>query len=565
MLDGVDLAVGVADRLAVIGDNGSGKSTLLHALAGAVSLTAGERVAHLPGGLAVAEQRPKFRPGATVAEALDDLLADIRRIEAEMQEAAEKLAGADGDEQARLLEELSAAMDRFEARDGYNLDQRVDSALDQLSLGGIDRERPVDSLSGGERARLALAAALSSEAELLLLDEPTNDLDDAGVAWMEERLARHQGALVIVTHDRALLERFATDIVCVEHGALRRYGDGYAGYLASRDAERRRLLNEHQAWRIDLARNEALVAANSFRLDGIPRKQTRAVFGHGAFRARNSDHGAAGRIKQAKERVARLRASPAPPPPSPLRFAPSFATTPLMEDDGIAREMQLVLTADSVSLGLDSRGPRLTLGSLEVREGDRWLVSGPNGAGKTTLLRVLAGEIVPERGAIRHRPALRVTWLRQDLTAGFEGTLLDAFADAISAYRDDAADSLLGLGLFPARDLELTFSQLSIGQRRRFELAVAVSIPSDILLLDEPTNHLAPELVEQLESALIDYPGAVITVTHDRRWRQHAAEANQTRRIEVQSGGLVSVVGRACPPAPAPGEPPLDEETEVAS
>ena len=128
--------------------------------------------------------------------------------------------------------------------------------------------------------------------------------------------------------------------------------------------------------------------------------------------------------------------------------------------------------------------------------------------------------------------------------AGFEGTLLDAFAAATGAYRDDAADSLLGLGLFAARDLGLILSQLSVGQRRRFEVAVAVSVPSDILLLDEPTNHLAPELVEQLEKALLDYPGAVLTVTHDRRWREHTARAGQTRRIEVSSGGRVSVLPR---------------------
>ncbi|WP_247688297.1 ABC-F family ATP-binding cassette domain-containing protein [Micromonospora sp. C32] len=541
VLSGVDLAVGATDRLAVIGDNGSGKSTLLHALAGSVSLSAGEREVQLPGGLALAEQRPEFPPASTITEALDDLLADVRRIEAGIQEAAEKLAGADGEAQSGLLDELSAVIDHFEARDGYHLDQRVDSALDQLSLGGLDRERPVHSLSGGERARLALAAALSSEAELLLLDEPTNDLDDAGIRWLEERLSRHQGALVIVTHDRVLLERFATDIVLVEDGALRRYGDGYAGYLAARHAERRRLLEQHEAWRRDLARNEALVAANSFRLDAIPRKQIRAAFGHGAFRARSSDHGAVGRIRQAKERVTRLQASPAPRPAEPLRFAPTFASAPLVEGDGRIREKQLVLAADSVSLGIDGRGPRLTLESLDVREGDRWLVSGPNGAGKTTLLRVLAGEIMPQRGAIWRRPALRVAWLRQDLAAGFEGTLLDAFADATGAYRDDAADSLLGLGLFPARDLRLMLSRLSVGQRRRFEVAVAVSVPSDVLLLDEPTNHLAPELVEQLEKALLDYPGAVLTVTHDRRWREHVAGAGQTRRIEVISGGQVSV------------------------
>ena len=541
VIEGVDLAVGAADRLAVIGDNGSGKSTLLRVLAGALSLCSGERIVQLPGGLAFADQRPEFPAGTTVTGALDLLLAEVRRLEVEVQRAAEELAGADAEHQPQLLDRLSRAMDRFEARDGYRLDQRVDAALEQLSLGHLDRDRPVHSLSGGERARLALAAALSSRAELLLLDEPTNDLDESGIAWLEERLAHHRGALVVVTHDRAFLERFATDIVCVEDGGLRRYGNGYAGYLSARAAERQRLLVEHEAWRQDLARNEELVAANSFRLDAIPRKQVRASFGHGAFRARSRDHGATSRIKQAKERIERLTARSAPRPPEPLHFAPRFTGDPVSVGGEAPPGAPVLLAASAIASGGGGRGPRLALDLLDVHARDRWLISGANGAGKTTLLRVLAGEHQPERGTVWRRPGLRMAWLRQDLDADAEGGLLDAFAHATGTHRDDAADALLGLGLFAPRDLDLMLTQLSVGQRRRLEVAVAVTVPSDVLLLDEPTNHLAPELVEQLEHALVDYPGAVLTVTHDRRWRENAARSGPLRGIEVLPGGRVAV------------------------
>nr|WP_234361784.1 ATP-binding cassette domain-containing protein [Plantactinospora sp. BB1] len=536
VLAGVDLVVGPTERIAVVGDNGAGKSTLLRVLAGTVRLTAGDREVELPGGIAIAEQQPQFTPGATVAAALDDLLADIRGLQDEIQRTAERLGHVGPDEQAVLLASLSAAIDRFEARDGYQLDQKVDVGLERLGLGGLDRSRLVSTLSGGEKARLALAAALASEADLLLLDEPTNDLDGAGIAWLEERLAAHRGALIVVTHDRALLDRFATDIVHVEGGALRRYGDGYAGYLTARESERRRLLTEYEAWRHDLARQEALVAANAFRLDAIPRKLDRSLFGHAAFRARGRDHGAMGRIRIAKERVARLRAAPAPRPADPLRFTPAF-TEPASPDAGS------LIRADGVRLGTNGSAPRLLLESLEVSVGDRLLISGPNGSGKTTLLRVLAGELAPQRGTVRHRRGIRVAWLRQDITTGSPATLLEVFAAATAAYQEDAADTLLRLGLFHPDDLGRPVAHLSVGQRRRLEVALAVTRPSDLLLLDEPTNHLAPELLEQLEQALLTYPGAVLTVTHDRRWRERAETAASTAQIHVAPGGFVSLSG----------------------
>ncbi|GHC99366.1 ABC-F family ATP-binding cassette domain-containing protein [Zhihengliuella salsuginis] len=531
VLRDVDLAVGPRDRLGLVGDNGAGKSTLLGLIAGTVEPADGERRVEIPGGLAFAEQRPTFAPGASVTGALDALLADLRRLESEVRTLAEQAALATGAEQQRLLARLGRATDAFEARDGYGVETRLDAALEQLGLGDLERSRPVAELSGGEQARLALAAALSAEAELLLLDEPTNDLDEAAMDWLEARLVEHRGALVVVTHDRDFLDRVAADIVAIDDGRLTRYGSGYAGYLDARAAERRRLAGEHEAWKRDLARNQELVEANSSRLDAMPRKQEKPGFGHGSFRARGRDHGARSRIRIAKERVERLRDEPAPPPPEPLRFAPAFAAAENEREEGV------VLTAEGVVLGSAESPPRLRLERLEVAAGDRWLVSGPNGAGKTTLLRVLAGELAPDAGSVVRRAGTRTGWLHQDFSARSRRPLLDAFAAAIRTYREDAVLPLLRSGLFGRDDLGRPVVDLSVGQRRRFELAVAVTAPSDLLLLDEPTNHLAPELVEQLEDALEDYPGAVVTVTHDRRWRRRAAGG---QRLDVSPGGVVS-------------------------
>ncbi|MEU4014598.1 ABC-F family ATP-binding cassette domain-containing protein [Microbacterium sp. NPDC028030] len=532
VLDRVDLVVGPVDRLAIIGDNGVGKSTLLDLLAGVITPDAGEAVIEVPGGIAHAAQDPTFPPGATIDAAIDLLLGDLRILEHDLQRAYALVTATTGQDQERAMAEVTVLQDRFEARGGYDVDHRIDAALDQLGVGGLRRGRPVSTLSGGERARLALAVALSADAELLLLDEPTNDLDDQALSWMAERLDGHRGALIVVTHDRDFLERFAIDIVQVQDGALRRYGDGYAGFLRARLAERRRLAERHEEWKADLARNEALIAANAFRMDAIPRKLELDGFGHGAFRARSREHGAAGRIRMAKERVARLRAHPCPPPPEPLRFRMA-AGEQTVSDSALIR-------VDG--LRLDHGDRRLRLEDWTLRPGERWLVTGPNGAGKTTLLALVSGELAPDAGMVDRGAGVRMAWLRQDVRGRGTATAVESFATRSGVPLADALGVLIGQGLLREEDAARSVGSLSVGQRRRLDLAVALASPADVILLDEPTNHLDPELVDQLESALIGHPGAIVTVTHDRRWRRHA-ERQGVRHVRVPEGGAVVLRG----------------------
>ncbi|WP_374459138.1 ABC-F family ATP-binding cassette domain-containing protein [Microbacterium sp.] len=523
VLDRIDLVVGPADRLAVIGDNGAGKSTLLDLLAGVLAPTAGEVRLDLPGGIAHARQNPVFADGATVTDAIDELLGDLRALEHDLARAYDLLAAATPSERAQQMAAVALLQDRFESRGGYEVDRRIDTALEQLGVGGLDRGRSVVALSGGERARLALAVALSSGAELLLLDEPTNDLDDRALTWLEDRLAAHRGALVVVTHDRDFLDRFATAVVQVEDGRIRRYGDGYAGFLRAREAERRAAVARHEEWKAEVARTEALLAANAFRLQAIPRKLELDGFGHGAFRARSRDHGAVGRIRMAKERLSRLRENPCPAPPEPLRFT--------VAAEGPESLGGPLLTLDAVALR--EPGRRLAVSQWTIEAGSRWLVIGPNGAGKTTLLRLLAGELLPASGTLVRGDGLRIAFLRQEVDTRLRGSAVEVFAARTGTPPADAQGALLAHGLFRGAEVDRDVRALSVGQRRRLDLAVALSSPFDLLLLDEPTNHLDPELVEQLEHALADHPAAVVTVTHDRRWRRHAADA---RRVQVDEG-----------------------------
>lgn len=531
VLDRVDLVVGPQDRIAVIGDNGSGKSTLLSVLAGTVTPTSGDREVDLPGGFAVAEQGPVFAADATVSKAIDHLLHDIRTLERAITEVTGALEVAPAAELPSLLDQLSELNDVFESRGGPTLDRRLDAALDQLGLGALDRARPVAEISGGERARLSLAAALCSGADLLLLDEPTNDLDEDAVRWLERQLDTHRDALIVVTHDRSFLDRFARDIIEIRDAHLHRYGDGYRGYLRARDAERLRIRREYELWCTELARADKLVVTNALLSSEIPRSREKPGFGHGAFRTRSADHGATGRIRQAKARASQLRSAPAEVPADPLSFTPDMGGAEPADSDN---PMPLVTLLPG-HLELPGAVPPLYLDStLEICPGDRWLVTGPNGAGKSTLLRVLAGELATgHRGASEE---LRVSWLRQTLSPVPEETTVEVFAQSTGMYPDDAEPSLGQLGLFSPEDLVRPVSELSVGQRRRLELAAAVTAPGDLLLLDEPTNHLTPDLVEQLEAALVDFPGAVVTVTHDRRWLENARTQGGQRELHVSSG-----------------------------
>jgi macrolide transport system ATP-binding/permease protein len=518
VLDRVNLTLRPGERVGIIGENGAGKSTLLRVIAGDLSPDAGELVIEAPGGLSVLAQALELPEAATVQDAIDECWHELRGLEQEIADAGEALAHA-GDLEA-ALGRFGDLLDQFEARDGYGAPARLESALGALGVAGIARARAWATLSGGERSRTALAATLAANAELLLLDEPTNDLDDAGWEWLLQTLRAHRGTVVAVSHDRAFLEEFTDVILAVSDGRVTRYGAGYRGYVAARRAETERQRLAHEAWKDEIARHRELLTANAGRLDAIPRKLEQAGMGAGAFRARSRDHGAMSRIRNAKERLARLTEEPIAAPPQPLRFTPAFTPADTDQkrasnggdDAAIERESLLRLT--------DVRVAGTSIASVDLRAGDRLLITGPNGIGKTTLLRAISGEEHPLSGHI-HLGG-RVGYLRQHASfAPEDRTVAEAFACAKRDDRGAAEDRLVQLGLFRREELGYRLSELSYGQRRRLDLAVLVSDQHEVLLLDEPTNHLAPELVDELESALNDFGGVVVVVTHDRRLRDH--------------------------------------------
>jgi macrolide transport system ATP-binding/permease protein len=249
----------------------------------------------------------------------------------------------------------------------------------------------------------------------------------------------------------------------------------------------------------------------------------KAAFGHGAFKMRGAAHGSMGRVRNAKERVERLTADPVAPPPVPLRMTAGFTGSRAGE------------SAPAASLEGVRVDHRLEVPCLDLAPGERVLVTGPNGAGKTTLLRLLSGDAVPDEGRVSV-PG-RVGYLRQEDGSFAAGqTVLGAYAAGRPGFAEDHRDELASLGLFRPGELDQSVASLSVGQRRRIEVARLTSGAYDLLLLDEPTNHLSPGLVEDLEEALTRYEGTLVVVTHDRRTRQRFTG----RHLELREGIVVS-------------------------
>lgn len=528
VLDRVTLTISPGERVGILGDNGSGKSTLLRLLAGEEEPSNGELTVLAPGGVGYLPQTLEAVgvSTGTVGDAIDSALAVLRGMEARLRAAESTLGSATPEE----LDAYGDLLARFEARGGYDADARVDAGLHGLGLPCLDRGRPLSTLSGGERSRLALAAMLAASPELLLLDEPTNDLDDRAVAWLEDRLRRHRGTVVAVTHDRAFLANVTDTVLEVDHDLRRinRYGNGYDGFLAAKASARARWIREYEAWRADLARQRRLAENGVAALQAIPRKMEKAAFGHGAFKMRGAAHGSMGRVRNAKERMERLTDNPVAPPPVPLRMTAGFTGSPA----GESAAGESTPTASLEGVRVDHR---LEVPCLDLAPGERVLVTGPNGAGKTTLLRVLSGDAVPDGGRVSV-PG-RVGYLRQEDGSFAAGqTVLGAYAAGRPGFPEDHRDELASLGLFRPGELDQPVASLSVGQRRRIEVARLTSGAYDLLLLDEPTNHLSPGLVEDLEEALTRYEGTLVVVTHDRRTRQRFTG----RHLELREGIVVS-------------------------
>ncbi|MGG6380154.1 ABC-F family ATP-binding cassette domain-containing protein [Paenarthrobacter sp. NEAU-H11] len=525
LLDRISLVITAGEHVAVVGENGAGKSTLLRILAGLEAPDEGAVV--IQGRVGYLAQTHGLPESFTVGAAVDASLASLRALEAELDRLEANLADAGDDE----LDTYGRLQTEYQLREGYAAEHRVEAALDRLGLGGLDRNRVLGSLSGGEQERVALACVLADPADILLLDEPTNHLDARGTAWLEDRLAAHRGTVVVVSHDRVLLRKVAATIIEVdaERRAVTRYGNGYDGYLREKAAERARWVQQYHTW-IDAMESEKRQAETVAGTMGYGRKRDGDKMGFD-FKAGTWQKAASSQVRNAQERLRRLEASPVDRPPVPLRLNVDLAADSGAAPSGAAQEGVPVLALRGVSVP-----GRLETTDFQAGAGEKILITGPNGAGKSTLLSILAGPLEPAAGSVT-RPE-RVGYLQQELELPQRPALrlLPAFAAGLGGNIDEHAEALLRLGLFRTSEFHVPVGSLSAGQQRRLALARLLLGGYGTLVVDEPTNHLAPVLVEQLEAALADFAGTLVMVSHDRALREWFAAC--ARRSSGGAGAL---------------------------
>ena len=505
LLDGVSGSIHEGERVGLVGRNGCGKSTLFKLIAGVLKPDDGEVQIARTVRIGYLEQDPRLPQDKTLRGAASEAFASIDQLKSELDGVFDRMATAEPDELDKLMERQVSLEEAIDAAGGYAVDHKIDAALHGLGFTDADFELPVKGLSGGQKARLGLARLLLSNPDLLLLDEPTNHLDIEGRRWLEDFLAdEFKGSVVLISHDRWLLDRVVNRIIEIDRGVLREYPGNYAAFRSLRAERMLTVERQHEKQQDRIRQEQAFI--DRYR--------------------------AGQRAKQARGRETRLE---------------RFKEEALVEKHAEMGVMSLDLpdppqmgdfafVAENISKSFGERVCFKNL-TLSARPGERIGIIGPNGAGKTTLVRTLLGDLEADSGEIKRSPRLSIGWFRQTqdhidrnlLAWEFLQNTIRSLEGSPRASEQEARN-LAGAFLFTGEEQDKAIGDLSGGERGRLVLASLIASAKNLLVLDEPTNHLDIPSAERLEEALdkfgaIDksriggkggHGGVLLLISHDR-------------------------------------------------
>ena len=481
VLEDVTFHVNAGDRVGIVGANGAGKSTLMRILAGELQPDSGELYFEKGASIGYLKQRDHFPDGGTVQE-------EVSKAATEKQKEA------------------------FEERHGYSYDKGLKGILRSLAFTDDYLDKPVGTLSGGERTRLAMASLLLQEPDMLLLDEPTNHLDIGTLKWLEGYLKGYRGTLVIISHDRYFLDKLATRIFEIEHCHLKAYDGNYTTLKEKKQLQYEQDLRHYEQMKAEVARQEEIIRR---------------------FKEHNTEH----LVKRAQSREKRLAMLDMPDKPT------FFREKLKIRFDEKLKSGQDVLQAEDLAMSFT--GPEgvkhLFSGvNMDIKKGDRICMVGPNGVGKTTLLKIILGELDPDSGWLK---------LGQNVVCGYydqeqklldpEKTVLDEVHSTYIKYDQVELRKLLGRLGFYGDDVFKQVKDLKREEKAKLSLLKLMMTGANLLILDEPTNHLDIAAKEVFEDALLDFPGTLLIVSHDR----YLLQKIPTAIYELKPEGITVYLG----------------------
>jgi ATP-binding cassette, subfamily F, member 3 len=479
VLRDVSFQINLSEKVGLIGANGAGKTTLLKLIGGVYEPESGSLTRKSALEIGTLDQIPDFHEGTSVLE--EGLRASeyLRRIEKELRDLEHSIAAGSAES---VLDRYSHLQHEFELKGGYSYRARTEAALNGVGFSKQAQDRPSRNLSGGEKNRLALAKLLLSKAELLLLDEPTNHLDIRSIEWLEKFLRETDKTIVIVSHDRFFLDRVVNRIIEVNAGSIQDYHGNYSDYLKGR-AER--LARQEKEWQ---HQKEWIENQEDYIRRNIAGQKTKQAQSRRKLLARVKP------IEKPKTSSEKVK----------FRFMP------------VERTSRYVLSTRGLAVGYE--GAPLVRGiHFDVQRNERWAILGPNGSGKTTLLRTLVGARSPIDGELEWNEALDVGYYDQQLQdLDSKLSVLEEIRELDTTATDGELRSYLAQFLFSGEDVFKKVASLSGGEKSRLTLARIIYAAPQLLALDEPTNHLDIASREALEMALMEYPGTILFVTHDR-------------------------------------------------
>lgn len=511
ILSGISIQIQERERIGLVGVNGAGKSTFLQIISGEMSYDGGEIHKSKDVRIGYLAQNSGLHSNRTIEEEMRSVYAPLLAAEQELRELEMMMADpkllADEKKYAELMNRYAARSDWFRDRGGFEMNSRIRSVLHGMGFGEFAPDTRVNTLSGGQKTRLALAKMLLEQPDLLMLDEPTNHLDIKTLEWLEDYLRGYPGAILVVSHDRYFLDALVTAIYEIERHSSKRYTGNYTRFIELKAADYETQMKQYEKQQDEIARMEDFVQRNIVRATTTKRAQSR---------------------RKALERMERIDK-----PLGDLKRA-SFSfqiEQPTGKD---------VLQVERLTIAYEGKPALLRGVSFELSRGETVALIGPNGVGKSSLLKVLTGGQPAAFGTYHWGANVRLGYYDQEQTGlNPNNTVLDEVWNAYRHLEEVRIRTVLGRFLFSGDDVSKKIASLSGGEKARVSLAKLMLLNANVLILDEPTNHLDLYSKEVLEDALIDYEGTILFISHDRYFLNKMSE----RMLELAAEGVTSYLG----------------------